>query len=128
MTVQEMRDAISTMCDVDPEMRNIFAHLNRTPNWPVDEIFRQMVLIEELKKRMKEDVVNFTFTKKDGSNRTAFGTRASDVIVRHEGAAVPPESHRNGATGTFPYFDIERQAWRSFRVGYLSGINRGYTV
>ena len=124
MTVAEIRASIQTLCEQDNEMRSIYVHLDQMMDWPINEIFNLMVLIEELKKRMKDDVVHFTFKKKDGSIRQAYGTRANDVLIQRD--SIPGDNGHS--RGTFPYFDIERQAWRCFKVETLMDIDRGYTI
>lgn len=128
MTTEEMRSGIETLCGKDSEMKEICSYLDRVVHWPVNETFQLMVLIDELKKRMKDEVTHFIFKKKDGTVRQAYGTRVSEVIVRYEGAMLPPEKQRQCTGSTFPYFDIEKQAWRSFRVESLMDIDRGYTI
>lgn len=128
MTTDEMRRGIATLCEKDRELASIHAYLDKVMDWPLQDIFQLMVLIDELKGRMREEVSHFSFRKKDGTVRQAYGTRASEVIVRHEGAVMPPEKQRQCTGCAFPYFDIERQAWRSFRVDNLMDIDRGYTL
>jgi len=129
MTVQEIRSSIQNMVEKDEELRHVYMYLDQALDMPLNETFQLMVLLDELKKRMKEDVVHFTFKKKDGTVRSAYGTRVSEVIVRHEGTVLPPEEKRPGhSAGTFPYFDIERSAWRCFKLESLMDIDRGYTI
>ena len=130
MTTQEMRSGIENLCEKDAEMKEIHSYLDKTVDWPVGDTFQLMVLIDELKKRMKDEVAHFSFRKKDGSIRQAYGTRVSEVIVRYEGALLPPQNQRQQqrSGGTFPYFDIEKQAWRCFKVESLMDIDRGYTI
>ena len=130
MTVQEIRGSIQNMVERDEEMRRVYLHLDQTMDMPINETFQLMVLIDELKKRMKDDVTHFTFKKKDGTIRQAYGTRVSEVIVRYEGALLPPQNQhqQQRSGGTFPYFDIEKQAWRCFKVETLMDIDRGYTI
>lgn len=125
MTVAEIRASIQTLCEKDNEMRSIYVHLDQMMDWPINEIFNLMVMIEELKKRMKDDVVHFSFKKKDGTVRQAYGTRANDVLIQRDSV---PDGGNGHARGTFPYFDIERQAWRCFKVETLMEIDRGYTI
>ena len=94
MTTEEMRSGIETLCGKDSEMKEIHSYLDRVVDWPVNETFQLMILIDELKKRMKDEVAHFTFRKKDGSIRQAYGTRVSEVIVRYEGALLPPQNQR----------------------------------
>lgn len=129
-TVQEMRSSLQTLIEKDEELRRAYMYLDQTMDWPINETFSLMILIDELKKRMKDDVVHFTFKKKDGTVRQAYGTRESEIIVRHEGAVLPDEGTKRKASNgnTFPYYDIERQAWRCFRMDTLMDIDRGYTL
>ena len=128
MTAEEMRRGIATLCEKDRELASIHAYLDKVMDWPLQDTFQLMTLVDELKGRMREEVSHFSFRKKDGTVRQAYGTRASEVIVRHVGALMPPEKQRQGTGSAFPYFDIERQAWRSFRVDNLIDIDRGYTL
>lgn len=74
-----------------------------------------MTAIEELRKKLLEGIVEFSYTKKDGSLRTAKGTLCMDNI---------PEEQQPKATGTdtlevFRYYDINSGGWRSFKVDNL---------
>lgn len=130
MTIQEMRSSLQTLIEKDEELRRAYVFLDQTADWPINDTFNLLILMEELKKRMKDDVVHFTFKKKDGTVRQAYGTRESEIIVRHEGAVLPDDkSKRQVHNGnTFPYYDIERKAWRCFRMDMLMDIDRGYTI
>lgn len=82
-------------------------------------------LAQELKKRLQEGIVSFTFKKKDGEVRLAKGTTKIDMI---------PESKRpvekTLIEGTTPsvssfqtYFDTDKEAWRSFVKNSLVSID-----
>lgn len=128
MTVQEMRSGISNLCENDAEMMEIHSYLDRDANWPVDDTFRLMVLLDELKKRMKDEVTHFSFKKKDGTIRQAYGTRDGELIGRYPTPSSGKGNTRTRSAGTFPYFDIERRAWRSFKLESFLDIDRGYTI
>lgn len=129
MSIQEMRSSIQTLVERDEELRKAYVYLDQMIDWSVNDTFNILVLLDELKKRMKEEVTHFVFRKKDGSVRQAYGTRASEVIVRHEGTVLPPDDRKpRPNSGTFPYFDIERQSWRCFKIDSLMDIDRGYTI
>ena len=129
MTTIEIRKSIQNLVEQDEEMRRAYMYLDQTMDWPINETFQLMILLDEVKKRMKDDVVHITYKKKDGSTRHAYGTRDNEVIVRHEGAMLPPKEKQPAhALGTFPYYDIERQAWRCFKLEGLMDIDRGYTI
>ena len=77
--------------------------------------------IEELVALMKTRVVEFAFSKVDGSTRLASGTLMPDAIE----SFIGPSS--GGATkepnpDVVVYFDVDAQAFRSFRKDRFLGI------
>ena len=74
-----------------------------------------MTAIEELKKKLLEGVVEFSYTKKDGSLRTAKGTLRMGNI--------PEDQHPNGngtsVPGVLRYYDLNSEGWRSFKEDNL---------
>lgn len=64
-----------------------------------------------LKKAMKQGVVSFAYEKADGTLRKAKGTL--NVLREITRKAGTPK------TGSFPYFDIEANAFRSFKIENL---------
>ena len=68
-----------------------------------------------------EDVVNFTFKKKNGELRHARGTKKMDKIESIDECAIPSGK---GApkTGVISYFDLDKSAWRSFQEESLVSI------
>lgn len=127
MTVQEIRESIRTLTNGNAEMRIIEKRLDKTLNLPINEVFQKMILLDELRKRMKSDIVQFSYSEPDGTIVKAFGTRDVEVSCRHEGTVLPTAGSWTPGD-TFPFYDIERQTWRSFRYENLLDINRGYTV
>ena len=83
--------------------------------------------IAELKKMLTEEIVHFVFEKTDGTRRDAYGTRAVDVIRRYDTATANQRPQR-AFSGTFPYFDIEKQEWRCFKVDRFVMIDKDYTL
>ena len=68
-------------------------------------------MVAELKKRMQTSVVEFYFTKRDGTLRHAFGTTMPSLATKHiNGRGIPRESVK-----TTPCFCVESGEWRSFR-------------
>ena len=68
-------------------------------------------MVAELKKRMQTSVVEFYFTKRDGTLRHAFGTTMPSLATKHiNGRGIPRESVK-----TTPFFCVESGEWRSFR-------------
>lgn len=81
---------------------------------------------ESLQKKLNrllktEDVVNFTFKKKNGELRHARGTKKMDKIESIDEGAIPSGK---GApkTGVITYFDLDKSAWRSFQEESLVSV------
>lgn len=72
-------------------------------------------LNDTLRVKMLTNIVHFSYQKKDGSLREAFGTLQADKITTPVGEGKP-----NEAIGT--YFDLEANAWRSYVVANLVAI------
>lgn len=73
-------------------------------------------MIEILIKRMKTEIVTFTFTKVDGTIRIARGTLRNDVLPQTKGIGRPtPENIQ-------VYYDVDKKSWRSFKKDNLIGI------
>lgn len=69
------------------------------------------MMIEILKKQMRNGIAHFIFMKKDGSLREAWGTTNRHLAEKHiNGNGVSREFF-----STTAYFDVEKGAWRSFR-------------
>lgn len=69
------------------------------------------LMIESLKKQMRNGIAHFVFMKKDGSLREAWGTTNKSLAEKHiNGNGVSREFF-----ATTAYFDVEKGEWRSFR-------------
>ena len=69
------------------------------------------MMIESLKKQLRNGVAHFFFVKKNGEVREAFGTTNAAVAAKYtNGNGISREYFKTTA-----YFDIERGEWRSFR-------------
>lgn len=76
------------------------------------------VLLTHLRSRMlKGEIVRFVYIKKDGSLRTAVGTLQEQAVK-----ANVVGSNRTTNKELFPYIDLEKMEWRSFRKSNFIGI------
>ena len=75
--------------------------------------------LAELKKKLHEGVVEFTYIKKDGSERKAKGTLNLEIIEELGGPI--PTGQITPPAYTTRYFDIEKEEWRSFLNDSLKG-------
>ena len=76
-------------------------------------------LLETLKKRMmRGEVVRFAYRKLNNEIRIAVGTlQANAVQANVVGTGVPKRFY-----GMFAYLDLEKMAWRGFKVENFIGI------
>ncbi len=74
---------------------------------------------ESFRDAISNGFARFTYTKKDGTTRTALGTRAPSLIPvdklpkgdMSDGAAMKEDNIK-----AIPYFDLDKNEWRSFNV------------
>ena len=74
---------------------------------------------EWLKSHLKMAPMVIVFTKKDGTEREMNCTLAEAVIVPHEKTT---ERTKEENSDTMAVWDIEKSAWRSFRLDSVSAI------
>ena len=68
--------------------------------------------IENLKSQMRNGVVEFSYTKKDGSTRVAKGTLNFDIMGEEN---QPKSGIGYNSDTTTRYFDVISDGWRSFK-------------
>ena len=74
--------------------------------------------LEMMKKRMmRGEVVNFAYTKLDGTVRIAVGTLQADAVEANvKGTAIPKRY-----LGMFVYLDLQKMHWRGFKENRFVG-------
>lgn len=78
---------------------------------------------DDLKKCLKEGVVEVTFTKKDGTERVMKCTLKYDLIPeRHQPKGDNPRE--GGGHTTIACYDVEKQGWRSFTVADVKSVQK----
>ena len=70
---------------------------------------------------LNKGIVKFTYRKVDGSIRKAVGSRNLDAIRVAFGVRVP--TPKTGNTNPTAYYDLEKEAWRSFKAENVLSIN-----
>ena len=79
-------------------------------------------LLQKLNHILKtENVVNFSYQKKNGELRHARGTKKLDRIKSIDENAIP-SGEGTPKTGVIAYFDLDKSAWRSFQEELLVSI------
>ena len=75
----------------------------------------QVAKLNELKYRMRREVVNFAYLKKDKSVRIAYGTMMPALVGNHiNGRGVCGDARK-----VCTYFDVERGQFRCFQMQAL---------
>ena len=75
----------------------------------------QVAKLNELKSRMRREVVKFSFLKKSGEVRIAYGTMMPALIGDHINGRGTDGDSRKVCT----YFDVERGQFRCFQMQAL---------
>ena len=79
-------------------------------------------LLQKLNHILKtENVVNFSYRKKNGELRHARGTKKLDRIKSIDENVIP-SGEGTPKTGVIAYFDLDKLAWRSFQEESLVSI------
>lgn len=85
--------------------------INEITGRPMAECVETATQIAECVKQMKSRIVEFFFTKKDGTVRQAFGTLQDEIIL----PLIKDTSNREPNPELVTYFDTVKQQFRSFR-------------
>lgn len=77
-----------------------------------------MMSRDEIKEILSKNVATITFTKNDGSSRDMLCTLREDVLPPEflNGTEQMKKKTRKQNPDVLPVWDIEKKAWRSFRV------------
>lgn len=69
------------------------------------------MMIESLKRQMRNGIAHFIYQKKNGEIREAWGTTNAALAAKYtNGCGFSRENYFTTA-----YFDVEKSGWRSFR-------------
>ena len=71
--------------------------------------------INELRQKMQCGAVEFSFLKANGEVRKANGTLLKGYATTS--GTRPHTTHKQ--FGTFPYYDLDKNSWRSFKIASL---------
>lgn len=69
---------------------------------------------------LKENTVNVTFTKKDGTERAMKCTLQENVVVPYE---QKTDRKKEANDDVFAVWDVEKSAWRSFKIDSVKRID-----
>lgn len=73
---------------------------------------------EAIKEVLASGDVYFTYRKKDGTEREAYGTRNTRIIEDHNATPVGKGTEK---AGVIAYYDLESEGWRCFKIDNFIG-------
>ena len=92
------------------------------------EALKQAWWFESFRDALSNGFARFTYYKKDGSKRTALGTRSSVLIPVNKMPKCPLNNEEwEERARTIPYFDLDQHEWRSFNVLYFDRLDEVWT-
>ena len=80
---------------------------------------------ESVRDALSNGFARFTYFKKDGTTRTALGTRSPSLIPVDKAPKCPQNNEDwEERAKSIPYFDLEKNEWRSFSVLNFNSLDR----
>ena len=76
---------------------------------------------ENFRDKLRAGVWRFSYFKKDGSIREARGTLDLSIIPADKMPSSGASLDKEKSASSFPYFDLDKQEWRSFRLDNFIG-------
>lgn len=76
---------------------------------------------EDFRGKLRTGVYRFSFFKLDGSIREARGTLSPLLIPADKLPSSGASLDKEKSASSFPYYDLDRCAWRSFRLDNFIG-------
>ena len=73
---------------------------------------------EAIKEVLASGDVYFTYRKKDGTEREAYGTRNTRII---KDSNATPSGNGTEKAGVIAYYDLESEGWRCFKIDNFIG-------
>lgn len=86
---------------------------------------KQAWWFESFRDALSNGFARFTYYKKDGTTRTALGTRSSVLIPTDKLPKCPQDNDEwREKTKAITYFDLEKNEWRSFSVLNFNSLDK----
>jgi len=103
------------------------AHVLQKGDDKYDQSFalKQAWWFESFRDALNNGFARFTYYKKDGTTRTALGTRSSVLIPTDKLPKGQMEINEwEDIVKAIPYFDLDKNEWRSFSVLNFKSLDR----
>ena len=81
-------------------------------------MLEQYFMKERLKQMLREGIIEFEYTKKDGTTRIAVGTTKLDLF-KDSANYKQPVGNREVNSDIITYWDMDKDGWRSFNGNNL---------
>lgn len=73
---------------------------------------------QEIKETLSQGTFKFKYTKKDGTERVALGTRNPGLLSEYN---ATPSGNGTEKVGVIAYYDIDKHGWRCFTENSFAG-------
>ncbi len=93
-----------------------YINTNRSAISDMSIALKQAWWFESFRDALSNGFARFTYIKKDGTKRTALGTRADSLIPLDKMPNTYDSDEIKDTVKAIPYFDLEKNKWRSFNV------------
>ena len=102
-----------------------FVNTNRSTHSDMAFALKQAWWFESFREALSNGFARFTYYKKDGTTRTALGTRSPSLIPVDKAPKCPQDNDEWDDTAkAIPYFDLDKNEWRSFSVLNFNSLDR----
>ena len=102
-----------------------FVNTNRSTHSDMAFALKQAWWFESFREALSNGFARFTYYKKDGTTRTALGTRSPSLIPVDKAPKCPQTNDEWDDTAkAIPYFDLDKNEWRSFSVLNFNSLDR----
>ncbi len=81
------------------------------------------LLVQELENKLNVGPTRFTYKKKDGEVRHAYGVKNHIYISENFGDDKLPSGTGKHKDGVLAYYDIDKEAWRSCKYELVVSID-----
>ena len=108
------------------EFKSEVSNWIRSRTTDADLAMSQIFRFNDLFDLLHEGVTHFWFRKSDGSLRSAYGTLDMEIIERHGGVPEEDERKERPFSGVVSYYDLEKDAWRSFKADSVQEVDFSY--
>ena len=104
-----------------------FINKNRSTHSDMAFALKQAWWFESFRDALSNGFARFTYYKKDGTTRTALGTRTPSLIPVDKLPKCPQNNEEwEKRDKTIPYFDLDKNEWRSFNVLNFVSLDRSW--